>query len=554
MTSTLLVSCIMPTRNRRRFVGQAIWYFLRQDYPSRELIIVDDGEDAVADLVPDDKRIRHVRLEERLSVGAKRNLACELSRGELIAHWDDDDWHAPHRLNVQVAGLSASGADVCGASDLLFYHLDEGKAWLYRYPADQRPWLAGGTLLYRRSAWAEHPFPDRNVGEDTAFVWSFPPERLHIVADPSLYVGLIHDRNTGFKNVDSRRWERRPLYEVNRLLALDRDFYVALRNGTPWPDARQENATVVRSRAGDRPQSRQRNPPQAGLRSDLDNCRVTVSIPYFQCQPYIRRAVESILGQSHANLIVVVVNDGDAEPPWAELAHITDPRLVRFDLARNRGRYFADAVVLNATSAPYFVIQDADDWSDPDRIAVLLDKLREDQADGVVSSIYRYHMNDGKVIAKRKESYSAINRPLTKRLEHRACHVGLFRSEFLKKIGGYYGGFRIGYDTQILSFLLMAGRISYVDRPLYNRLVRPGSLTNSKATGMKSPARHHVHQQLQEIYSEVYEHYTWYLGGEIGKEAICKLIRQIRSKYLPRDTCAELMEASQRLRTVLRSG
>src|SRR5438094_9881235 len=98
-----MVSCIMPTRNRRPLAAQAVAYFLRQDYPNRELIVVDDGDESVADLIPDDARVRYRYLDHRLSVGAKRNLACELSRGELIAHWDDDDWMAADRLSRQVA-------------------------------------------------------------------------------------------------------------------------------------------------------------------------------------------------------------------------------------------------------------------------------------------------------------------------------------------------------------------------------------------------------------------------------------------------------------------
>jgi len=38
-----LISCIMPTRDRRAFALQAVRYFLRQDYPQVELIIVDDS-------------------------------------------------------------------------------------------------------------------------------------------------------------------------------------------------------------------------------------------------------------------------------------------------------------------------------------------------------------------------------------------------------------------------------------------------------------------------------------------------------------------------------
>ena len=37
-----LVTCVMATRNRPSFVLQSIHYFLRQDYPNRELIILDD--------------------------------------------------------------------------------------------------------------------------------------------------------------------------------------------------------------------------------------------------------------------------------------------------------------------------------------------------------------------------------------------------------------------------------------------------------------------------------------------------------------------------------
>jgi glycosyltransferase involved in cell wall biosynthesis len=96
-----LVSCIMPTADRRRFVPQAIRRFLGQDYPCRELVVVDDGADPVADLIPADARIRYFRSEPGLSLGAKRNLACRLARGALIAHWDDDDWAARWRVSFR---------------------------------------------------------------------------------------------------------------------------------------------------------------------------------------------------------------------------------------------------------------------------------------------------------------------------------------------------------------------------------------------------------------------------------------------------------------------
>src|SRR5579859_5430453 len=94
---------------------------------------------------------------------------------------------------------------------------------------------------------------------------------------------------------------------------------------------------------------------------------VTACIPTYRCTRYLRDAVLSLLNQTYPFLRVVVINDGDPNPPWAALADITDPRLLRFDLKENRGPYFALAVALEATPDPFFLIQDADDVSAPNR-------------------------------------------------------------------------------------------------------------------------------------------------------------------------------------------
>lgn len=107
-----LVSCIMPTADRRGFVPQAIRCFLAQDYDARELVILDDGSDPVADLVPEDARIRYFRTDQRQRLGAKRYECIKLCCGDLIMHWDDDDWSALHRINLKVA--SPEDADASG--------------------------------------------------------------------------------------------------------------------------------------------------------------------------------------------------------------------------------------------------------------------------------------------------------------------------------------------------------------------------------------------------------------------------------------------------------
>ena len=215
----LLVTCIMPTADRRRFVPTAVAQFLRQDYPNRELIVLDDGEHSVEDLMPDDARVRYVREERRSPVGVKRNRLCDLARGDVILHWDDDDWIAPWRVSYQIDRLVAMGADVCGLDRPLFYDPAERQAWQYIYPAGAPPWVYGATLCYTKAFWRRNPFPPVGVGEDSRFVWAGVRKCVLALDDPAFFVGIIHAGNTSRKQTRGFRWRAYPAPAIESLMA-----------------------------------------------------------------------------------------------------------------------------------------------------------------------------------------------------------------------------------------------------------------------------------------------------------------------------------------------
>jgi glycosyltransferase involved in cell wall biosynthesis len=220
-----LISAILPTADRRAFVSQATRYFLAQDYPNRELLIVDDGAESVADLVPADARIRYLRLDNKMALGAKRNLACREARGEIIVHWDDDDWMADWRLSYQVQSLIESQADVCGLSKLLFYDPAANQAWQYIYPQGQKFWVAGATLCYRKAFWRDNPFPNINIGEDTRFIWNSSSKKMLALDNQAFYVAMIHRANTSPKRTQDARYHSYPAAEIHELLGGDLQFY-----------------------------------------------------------------------------------------------------------------------------------------------------------------------------------------------------------------------------------------------------------------------------------------------------------------------------------------
>jgi len=223
-----LVSCIMPTYNRRRFVPYAIEYFLRQEYINKELIIIDDGNNVVEDLVPDDPAIRYYRLNDKITLGAKLNLGCSYANGEIIANWDDDDWYAARRLQYQVDALKNSNAEVCGINDLLYYDFKNDLGYRYIYPSNQRIWLLGSSLCYTKNLWCKNHFADIDVGMDGLFIWATSPDYVKVLDDSTMSVHMIHENNVSPKKTSGAWWHAYPVEELQKIMAGDWNLY---RNG-----------------------------------------------------------------------------------------------------------------------------------------------------------------------------------------------------------------------------------------------------------------------------------------------------------------------------------
>ena len=192
---------MMPTFNRRSFIPLALQCFRTQTYPRKELVVIDDGTDPVADLLEGVQDVKYRRLMRRLTIGAKRNLACSEAQGEFIAHWDDDDWYAPSRLELQVAPLLAGTADLTGLTNRFVLEMPGGRFWSTADELHRRMFVGdvhGGTLLYRKSLLSENiRYPESNLAEDAALIQQAirRSKRLMRLENPGAFVYLRHGQN-----------------------------------------------------------------------------------------------------------------------------------------------------------------------------------------------------------------------------------------------------------------------------------------------------------------------------------------------------------------------
>jgi glycosyltransferase involved in cell wall biosynthesis len=197
----------MPTRNRPHFAQSAIQCFLKQTYLNKELVILDDLDapsfnDAnwVGTVWP---HVRYEQLPTRLTIAEKRNACCQLASGDVIIHWDDDDWSAPSRLSDQMELLSQNLVDVVGYNSILFY--DERTGQSYRFERE-RGYAIGTSLCYRKSFWQLHPFQEGSEkkpwGEDNGFVWEAKQRQtIDTVDGRDMIVARMHHGMTAPKEI-----------------------------------------------------------------------------------------------------------------------------------------------------------------------------------------------------------------------------------------------------------------------------------------------------------------------------------------------------------------
>jgi len=233
MVSRPIVSCVMPTRNRRRFVQQALAYFARQTFARRELIVVDDSDDPVDDLCAGVPSIRYLRCEPgRLSLGEKLNLGIEQASGEFIVKWDDDDWYNPGFIAKMLGALRSAPQPENAVAACGCYLVFIAGEKCFRFSGRVRG--AGSTLTFSKSHWRRTPFRDLPCQVDYWFLTD-SGDSIVLVDDSELFVAIRHGRNTWVKTRDGRNTDRvlRNLPEVSenllRLFSPEEEaFYLSL--------------------------------------------------------------------------------------------------------------------------------------------------------------------------------------------------------------------------------------------------------------------------------------------------------------------------------------
>jgi glycosyltransferase involved in cell wall biosynthesis len=189
------VTALCLTRNRPKWLRQAIQGFQNQTYQNKKLLVLADGEDVREIAIGEN--VRYVHIEEGRSIGEKRNFGTRLADSQIVANWDDDDWSHPARLADQLERLRESGKSVTGYHSMLF---TDGRQW-WKYIGTPN-YALGTSLCYRRDWALAHPFPAKWVCEDGDFVREANIAGQLISVDAlEMMIASVHNSNTSPRNL-----------------------------------------------------------------------------------------------------------------------------------------------------------------------------------------------------------------------------------------------------------------------------------------------------------------------------------------------------------------
>lgn len=199
------VSIVMLTRDRRTFMPLAKYSYMIQSYPEEkmELVIVDDGDDSIEDALIGVPNVTYIRLDEKKTIGEKRNIGVSKAMYDVIAFMDDDDVYPNNSILHRAAMLLKSPAKECAfCTTIPCYDITKYSSFMnvppITLPMSER--VSEATLIFTRKFWEAKKFDDIQVAEGNTFIRG----REHMcreVSPQEVIVSLTHPKNTSSRKI-----------------------------------------------------------------------------------------------------------------------------------------------------------------------------------------------------------------------------------------------------------------------------------------------------------------------------------------------------------------
>ena len=223
---------------------------------------------------------------------------------------------------------------------------------------------------------------------------------------------------------------------------------------------------------------------------------ISVIVPVYKVEPYIRKCVESIIGQTYRQIEVILVDDGSPDNCGAicdEYAR-SDSRIIVIH-TKNEGVYNARNKALDVATGDYLMFVDSDDWVEPDFCETALKLALENNVQMVAfmfNNVFEgrdHSITEKRPAVFRKTGYMDASEAVKHLIFRNTSLANYVCNKLFKR--SLFDGIRFPegrvLQDQAVTYLMMlrAGRIYVSNAVLYNYLQHPGSITATTSHSLK---------------------------------------------------------------------
>ena len=220
--------------------------------------------------------------------------------------------------------------------------------------------------------------------------------------------------------------------------------------------------------------------------------KITVIVPVYNVENYLRKCLDSIIAQTYKNIEIIVVNDGSTDASGQICQEYTqiDNRIVYIE-KENGGLSEARNVGLDKMTGSYVTFIDSDDWIEQDYIETLYKKIVEYQADIAVGNYYSYnedeetyyfHIYGDSYYEKVYDNISIFENLYESQEMKSFALISAWGKLYKAKLFDYlrFDKGKLGEDGYFnQKMYLSVNKVVYLNKGLYAYRQRSGSITNT---------------------------------------------------------------------------
>ncbi len=240
---------------------------------------------------------------------------------------------------------------------------------------------------------------------------------------------------------------------------------------------------------------------------------ISVIIPVYNVEAYLRECVDSVLGQTYQNFEIILVDDGskDGSPAICDEYANRDGR-IRCIHKQNGGASTARNVGLDAAIGQFVFFLDSDDWLEPETLERLYRAIEEDEIDFSFCEAAAVDEKTGQISLKnysyhRDYGCGSANAFFAEMVRNREFHVAIWMMMYRRAfLTGNALRFVEGimYEDCIFAYQVyaLARNAAHVHEFLYHRRYRAGSVMTAKKTAYNFISARRAYEAVTAFWQE----------------------------------------------------